>query len=115
MKFLQDADSVDAVTNQTWAGNLNAELKDIKKAELDFYKALSWDLFVSSSDFVDLVNMKLIAPMRSHIEARNKPKGRPQRFVGQLSNFQTNQPAISSQPRKRVFAKLPSAVVRNIF
>ncbi|KAM3182508.1 hypothetical protein ACTXT7_012227 [Hymenolepis weldensis] len=111
VKFLQDADSVDAVTNQTWAGNLNAELKDIKKAELDFYKALSWDLFVSSSDFVDFVNKKLIAPMRSHIEARNKSNSRPQRFISQLFNFQTNQPATSSQQRKRVFAKLPSAVV----
>ncbi|VUZ56967.1 unnamed protein product [Hymenolepis diminuta] len=54
--------------------------------------------------------MKLIAPMRSHIEARNRPKGRPQRFVSHVSNFQTNQLTISSQRRKRVFAKLPSAV-----
>ncbi|VDL49836.1 unnamed protein product [Hymenolepis diminuta] len=114
VKFLQDADSVDAVTNQTWAGNLKSELDDIKKAELDFYKALSWDLFVSSSDFVDFVNMKLIAPMRSHIEARNRPKGRPQRFVSHVSNFQTNQLTISSQRRKRVFAKLPSAVRPNV-
>nr|CDS26468.1 expressed protein [Hymenolepis microstoma] len=109
VKFLQDPDSMDSVTNQILSENLNIELKDIKKAELDFYKALSWNLFVSNSDFVDFVSMKLIAPMRSYIESRNRPKVPSQRSVSQPSNLRTNHLTVRYLRRNRVFAKLPSA------
>lgn len=109
VKFLQDADSMDSVTNQTLSENLNIELKDIKKAELDFYKALSWNLFVSNSDFVDFVTMRLIAPMRSYVESRSRSKVPPRRSVSQPSNFRTNHLTVRYLRRNRVFAKLPSA------
>ncbi|VDO03504.1 unnamed protein product [Rodentolepis nana] len=114
-KFLQDAGSMDSVTNQTLSENLDIELKDIKKAELDFYNALSWNLFVSNSDFVEFVTMKLIAPMRSYLESRSRPKVRPRRSVSQLSAIQPNHLTTRYIQRNRVLPKLPSARVRNIF
>lgn len=108
LKFLEDPDSEEAMTNQMWSECVNIELEDLNKMEVDFYRALDWNLFVSLAEFEAFITEALISPLQSHIEIRSPPKGRLQRSVKRKSHA-----LIQSKDRDKelVFSRLPSAKV----